>query len=166
MNSSMPMDEAADKRPIVPGTSIPFFREGGSGDMLSGNGKYLSDNVELAIVADDAAAPSTVAIKSCVWLMVRMVILETTNCGASVYLSSAQETLRSSSFLYRSAVESGPAESATATLLDRQRLMSMVEIRKSNALLEKEKCQTQVNVPRDWVRSEMEQRQIHINQIR
>lgn len=95
-----------------------------------------------------------------------MVILETTNCGASVYLSSVQETLRSSSFLHRSAVESGPAESATATLLDRQRLMSMVEIRKSSALLEKEKCQTQVNVPRDWVRSEMEQRQIHINQIR
>lgn len=56
------MDEAADKRPIVPGTSIPFLRADGNGDMDSGKGKYLAGNVELPIVADDAAAPTTVAI--------------------------------------------------------------------------------------------------------
>jgi len=62
MKSSMPMDEAADKRPIVPGTSIPFLRADGNGDMLSGKGKYLAGNEELPIVVDAGTAPITVAI--------------------------------------------------------------------------------------------------------
>lgn len=63
MKSSMPMAEAADKRPIVPGTSIPFLRDDGNGDILSGKGKYWAGSDELAIVADDPAAPTTVAIE-------------------------------------------------------------------------------------------------------
>ena len=112
------MDEAADKRPIVPGTSIPFLRADGNGDMDSGKGKYLAGNVELPIVADDAAAPTTVAID------VVGVKYDRTrkSCGTVVYLSRAQKSLGSSSFLHRNADESGPAEMATARLLDCQRL--------------------------------------------
>lgn len=65
MKSSMPIAEAADKRPIVPGTSIPFLSEVGNGDMLSGKGKYWAGSDELVIVADDPAAPTTVAIEFC-----------------------------------------------------------------------------------------------------
>ena len=65
IKSSMPIVEAADKRPMVPGTSIPFLSEDGSGDMLSGKGKYWAGSDELAIVADGPAAPTTVAIELC-----------------------------------------------------------------------------------------------------
>jgi hypothetical protein len=118
MKSSMPMDEAADKRPIVPGTSIPFLRADGNGDMDSGTGKYLAGNVELPIVADDAAAPTIVAID----MVGGKYDCTRKSCGTVVYLSSAQESLGSPSFLHRNADESGPAETATARLLDRQRL--------------------------------------------
>jgi hypothetical protein len=65
IKSSMPIVEAADKRPIVPGTSIPFLREDGNGDILSGKGKYWGGSDELAIVADGSAVPTTVAIVLC-----------------------------------------------------------------------------------------------------
>lgn len=52
-------------------------------------------------------------------------VLEITSCGVSVYLSSAQEVLETPSFPHRNVVENGPAEVATATLLGRQRLMSV-----------------------------------------
>lgn len=51
------------------------------------------------------------------------VVLEITSCGVSVYLSSAREALAILSFAHRNAVENGPAEMITATLLGRQRLM-------------------------------------------
>lgn len=65
MKSSMPIAQAADRRPIVPGTNMPFLREEGNGDMLSGKGKYWAGSDELAIVADGPAAPTTVAIELC-----------------------------------------------------------------------------------------------------
>jgi hypothetical protein len=115
IKSSMPMDEAADKRPMVPGTSIPFLRADGNGDMDSGKGKYFAGNEELPIVADDAAAPTTVAID----VDGGKYACTCTSGGTLVYLSSAQESLGYSSFLHRNADESGPAETTTASLLYR-----------------------------------------------
>lgn len=120
MKSSMPMAEAADKRPIVPGTSIPFLRSDGKGDMDSGKGKYLSGIEELPIVVDGGAAPTTVAID----VVGGEYDCTRTSCGTSVYLSSAQWSVGSSSFPHRNADDS-PAEMATARSSDRQRLMQL-----------------------------------------
>jgi hypothetical protein len=80
MKSSMPIDEAADKRPIVPGTSIPFLRPDGNGDMDSGKGKYFAGNEELPMVADDAAAPTTVAIDGLVVSTIALVQVVERSC--------------------------------------------------------------------------------------
>lgn len=58
----MPIEQAALKRPKVPGTSIPFFRLGGNGDMLAGKAKYFDDTAEPDIMADVTAPSVTVAI--------------------------------------------------------------------------------------------------------
>lgn len=116
MKSSMPMAEAADKRPIVPGTSIPFLRLDGSGDMLSGKGKYLAGNEELPIVVDAGIAPMTVAID--------VIGGEYDRTRSSWDVRLFEQCVGSSSFLHRNA-DNGPAETVTARLLGRQRLMQV-----------------------------------------
>lgn len=116
MKSSMPIDEAADKRPIVPGTSIPFLRLDGNGDMLSGKGKYLAGNEELPIVVDAGIAPITVAID--------VIGGEYDRTRTSWYVRLFEQDVGSSSFLHRNA-DNGPAETVTARLLGRQRLMQL-----------------------------------------
>lgn len=114
MKSSMPMDEAADKRPIVPGTSIPFLRLDGNGDMLSGKGKYLAGNEELPTVVDAGIAPRTVAID--------VIAGEYDRTRTSWDVRLFEQCERPSSFLHRNA-DSGPAETVTARVLGRQRPM-------------------------------------------
>ena len=62
MNKSMPMHEAADRRPIVPGISNPFLSDGGNGDKLSGYAKNWGGTAEPGIVVDDAGLSVTTAI--------------------------------------------------------------------------------------------------------